>query len=364
MRLFALLFLLLSSVPVFGQILAPTNLTAEAVGASDIKLSWVNVPGGTPPTGHLVERALAPDGAFVQITNVGAIAGTATSYTDTTSEPGIPYKYRVVAHVGTAQPTERSSPSNEVTATAIASPGRPSGLRASDISPTSIRLTWNPVEGAVSYILLREFEDDLEEFPITNGTTYNDTGLTLNTTYTYTVLSVSSTGEESEESLPLSVTTFGDGSGKTAIWGRRFRQIDINADGQLTFGEYMTGHGGVLSWVVIKNRFDSLDTDETPGVNLAEYAKGFGGKKFRAPSKARQFYLADHSSEIPDGELDLAEYTLMRPARTKELKLEKSFGKLDKNDDDSLTPEELKIRNYVDPDLEGQEEEEEEPATP
>ncbi|WP_367874868.1 fibronectin type III domain-containing protein [Luteolibacter sp. Populi] len=375
MRLFALLFLLFSAAPGFAQENPgkPTNFSAVAGSAKSVVLKWT-APAVTTedpaPNGYYVYRVLAPSGTPERITSFNQLGANATTFTDSSAVlvAGNSYIYTVTAYIGTVETaTLEGPPTDPATVTPVDSPDRPSGLRASDISPTSIRLTWNPVEGAASYILLREFEDDLEEFEIEEGTTYNDTGLTLNTTYTYTLISVSATGEESEESLPLSVTTFGDGSGKTAIWGRRFRQIDINADGQLTFGEYMAGHGGRLAWVIVKNRFDSLNTDETPTVNLAEYAKGFAGKKFRAPSKARQFYLADHSlleeGDIPDGELDVEEYAKMRPARTNPIKIQKSFDKLNKEDTDGLTPDELKIRNYVDPDLEGQEEEEE-PATP
>jgi hypothetical protein len=352
MRLLSLLFLLFSALPLFAQAPGkPTNFSATAGSSKSVVLSW-SPPAGTPvPTGYHVHRALASGGSYERITSFGQIGASATSFTDSSAAlvAGTAYLYQVRAYVGTSEETTlEGEPTDAATVTPVDSPDKPLNLRASNITSTSITLTWEAVDEAESYIVLRELGDDLDEFDV-DGTTYTDSGLTLNTTYVYTVIAVSSTGEESEESAPLSVTTFGDGSGKTALWGRRFREIDINADGLLSFEEFRMGHGGRLAWVIVKHRFDYSDSDETPGINLEEYAKSFGGRKFMSPSRPRQFYLADLDG---DGELDPTEYPLIRSARTKITALENSFVKLDKDESGGLSPLELKIRNYVAPEPE------------
>ena len=71
---------------------APTNLAATAVSTSQINLSWVNTAGSNE-TGIEIDRS--PDGAnFSFLANVGA---SATTYSDTSLNPGTTYYYRVEA---------------------------------------------------------------------------------------------------------------------------------------------------------------------------------------------------------------------------------------------------------------------------
>lgn len=348
MRLFAFLFLLISAVTASAQTpAAPTNVNAEAIGAGDIRISWTASAGVPIPRGYHIYRALSAGGTFSSpITAFDQVSGTTTNFTDTTATTGVAYKYMVRAYVGdTPETIILSSNSNEDTATAVETPNAPLNLRSTAITSTSITLAWGAVTGATSYTIVRNGEE-LEDV---TTTTYKDEGLTLSTTYTYVVFATSSTGEVSDDSNEISVTTFGDGSDKAAAFARRFRQIDINADGQLSLNEYVQGHGGRLAWVVVKHRFDYSDTDGTGGLSLTEYAKALGGRKFLAPNKSRQFLLADLDE---DGELQIDEYTLMLPSRTKSTKISKLFLKKDNNpESDGLSPQELKIRIINSPEV-------------
>lgn len=339
MRILAFLFLLISAVTASAQAPSPpTNLTATAIGGGDIRLTWTASTGTPIPRGYHVYRALAAtSGGFdTPITAFDAV--TSTNYTDTTANPGVAYKYMVRAYVGdSAETVIFSGNSNEATATPVDSPDAPLNLRSTGRTSTSITLAWGAVPGA-TYTVVRngtEVEDDI------TATTYTDDGLTLSTTYTYVVFATSSTGEDSDDSNEITVTTFGDGSDKEAAFAKRFRQIDIDADGILSFDEYLLGHGARLAWVVVKHRFDYSETDATEGLSLSEYAKALGGRKFLAPNKARQFYLADLDA---DGELQGTEYPLILPSRTKPAKVSKMFLKKDKDDSLGLSPAELGIK--------------------
>lgn len=82
-----------SPVPV-PALPAPTNLTAIAVGPSEIDLAWSPSPGAT---GYVVERSTS-GGMWVLI----ARGVTATSYADTNLSASTSYQYAVVATVGDA----------------------------------------------------------------------------------------------------------------------------------------------------------------------------------------------------------------------------------------------------------------------
>lgn len=80
----------------------------------------------------------------------------------------------------------------------------PAGLIATNVSATSVKLQWSAVDGAVGYQVYR------------NGTAtgsrstrpeYHDSGLTQNTSYTYTVRAVAANGNLGPASAPLTVST-------------------------------------------------------------------------------------------------------------------------------------------------------------
>lgn len=85
---------------------------------------------------------------------------------------------------------------------ALANP--PDGLRATNITTSTIDLSWNAVDGAISYIL----DENGYVLGSTLNTFYHLTDLTPDTTYIYKVAVVTSVGQ-SRYSNPVEVTTFG-----------------------------------------------------------------------------------------------------------------------------------------------------------
>lgn len=344
MRSLAAIFLVLSAA--VASAVAPnqvTTVTATPIANKAIRVTWQapSTTGAPAATGYKVLRALTSD--LTTTTDLTPTPITQLTFTDSSDAlvAGTSYSYSVVA----LNSGDAATPSTPVAAVPVDLPGAPANLRVIKVTGTTITLSWNPVnEEGVTYNVYRDGDNDPVGEDLT-ATNFTDSGLTPETEYTY-VVTVVTDGGESEDSNEVTATTFGDGTTKQAAFAKRFRQIDIDASGLLSFDEYLAGHGGRLAWVVIAHRFEYSDADGSTDLSLAEYAKALKGRKFFAPSKPRQFFLADLDAS---GELDEDEYPLIRPARTKQAVLDKTFNKLDKDHSGGISPIELKIRNYAPP---------------
>jgi poly(hydroxyalkanoate) depolymerase family esterase len=85
-------------------------------------------------------------------------------------------------------------------------PGAPTGLTVTGVTDTSVSLSWTAVSGATGYHVYRG-GTKVTTSAVT-GTAYTATGLTAGTGYTFTVTTVSASGE-SGQSAPVSATTTG-----------------------------------------------------------------------------------------------------------------------------------------------------------
>jgi FtsP/CotA-like multicopper oxidase with cupredoxin domain len=126
----------------------PTSLTATLQSGPRVVLGWQDA--ATNEIGFIVERA-ANGGAFVQIATTSGLGGTgAVSYTDTTTEAGNTYSYRVAAY-NAAGP---SGYTNTATVVIPALPGKPAitSLVASPVGGNeSVAVGWTNVVGETSY---------------------------------------------------------------------------------------------------------------------------------------------------------------------------------------------------------------------
>src|SRR3972149_1401628 len=123
----------------------PTNLQAIPVSPTKVDLYW-NTPennGGSPITGYKIQVRTG-SGDFVTLNENTASTGTTYSHTGLTT--GTSYIYRVFAinaqgisiasTEAIAQPPSSSKPLENIV------PNTPTSLTVSDLSPTSIKLSW------------------------------------------------------------------------------------------------------------------------------------------------------------------------------------------------------------------------------
>jgi len=237
---------------------APTNLTATAASASQINLVWTASTDNVGVTGYRVERCQgAGCSNFAQVATPAA-----TTFSDTGLTASTSYAYRVRA---TDAAGNLSAYSNTASASTPAPPDTtpptaPTNLTASAATDTRINLSWTGSTdnvGVTGYMVERcqgAGCSNFAQIAAPTATTFNDTGLTASTSYSYRVRatdaagnlsSYSSTGTASTAAGPISVAITPVRGGATFSQSLNFTanlQNDVSAAG-VTW----TASGGTFS---------------------------------------------------------------------------------------------------------------------
>jgi len=187
---------------------APASLSATASGTT-ITLNWTGSADAIGVSGYLVERENPGSTSFVQIGTT-----TATTYSDTGLTVNSTYSYRVRAMDWN---NDLSAYSNVVSATTqppdTTPPTAPSNLTATAAGAGRINLSWTAstdnVDGVSGYFVERENpgSSSFVQIGTTTATTYSDTGLANNSTYSYRVRASDAAGNLSGYSNVASATT-------------------------------------------------------------------------------------------------------------------------------------------------------------
>ena len=170
---------------------APSGLTASAASSTRVNLAWAD--NSSNETGFQLERATG-GGSFSALGTAGA---SVTTYADQTVQPSTSYTYRVRATGSTA-----SGWSNSATVTTpSAAPAAPSGLTATALSRSQIRLNWTDNSSNESGFRIERSTNGSTYTQIaTVGAgvkTYTSTGLSSNRTYWFRVRAYNGTGNSS-----------------------------------------------------------------------------------------------------------------------------------------------------------------------
>lgn len=185
---------------------SPTQLTAQDISPTEIKLEWVKPSDNNSPSviGYKIEQKVNSGTYTILVNNT---ANTATSYTATDLTTNSDYIFRVSAlnsvgfsspsNEASATPTEASAPETELIV-----PNSPRNVDANAISPTEILVTWdepNPNNSppVTSYqIEVKVDEGPFEILVADYGTqrTLNHEGLDAEQSYTYRIYARNSVG--------------------------------------------------------------------------------------------------------------------------------------------------------------------------
>lgn len=173
---------------------APGSLTAVAISASQINLSWID--HATDETGFKVERSVSASGPWTQVDSLGA---NVTAYSDSTLSGGTLAYYRVRATNGVGD-SDYSNLANATTQINVAVPSAPSSLSVnSGGASDSMNLTWKDNSGdETEFKIERAFSfggpwTQVGSVPA-GATSYKDVGLKASWFYAYRVRASNAAG--------------------------------------------------------------------------------------------------------------------------------------------------------------------------
>lgn len=167
---------------------APTGLTATVQSGTEISLSWTAATDNVAVTGYRVERCEGVSCSnFTEVTQP-----TGTAYNDTGRTPAATYRYRVRATDAAANLGAYSGIAGATTPDTLG-PSAPSGLAATAQSSTEISLSWTAAADNVAVTGYRVERCEgagcasFAEIAQPTGGTFNDTGRSPATSYSYRV---------------------------------------------------------------------------------------------------------------------------------------------------------------------------------
>jgi fibronectin type 3 domain-containing protein len=170
----------------------PTNLAAVLDTASHVALGWTD--NANNEAGYFVERST--DG--VNFSPLASLAADAASYTDIGVTAGSSYTYRVYA--ANALGSSGFSNTASITMPSLLAPAAPSNLSASNITRTSLTLSWadnssNEDGFTVQVATNSSFSAGLQTLSAAaNATSVDITGLARNTRYYFRVQAFNAAG--------------------------------------------------------------------------------------------------------------------------------------------------------------------------
>ncbi|MBI4267091.1 MAG: hypothetical protein HY668_01835 [Chloroflexi bacterium] len=185
---------------------APTGLTAQAVSASRVNVTWVD--NSLNETGFRIERAA--DVNFTAFRDTFTVNADTTTYVDNSAGALRTYYYRVFAFNAHGD----SAPSNVVTAvtpglSAVPAPLAPGGLTATVTSATQVYLLWadnsnNEAGFRIERARDAAFAVELVSFQVmVDATNYSDNSVTTLNTYYYRVFAFNAAGNSPPSNVAI-----------------------------------------------------------------------------------------------------------------------------------------------------------------
>ena len=184
---------------------APTNLTANGLTGTSIRLSWEHDMINSEKI--VIERS----NLLGSFSEVGETSVENTTYDDENLLPLVVYNYRVKAVSATEESSEYSNTASSTTALLATAPNAPSGLAAPGITSNSVTLSWTDNSDNEDNFIVEKATVSTGPFTTLatlapDITTTTDTDVSPNTTYYYQVKAINGV-DDSEYTAVLEVTT-------------------------------------------------------------------------------------------------------------------------------------------------------------
>ena len=195
----------------------PAGLGGTATSATSVDLNWNDVVA-SDLAGYNVYRSSSESGTYTKLN--GPLVSL-SQYTDASAPAGATSWYKVTAVDTTGNESAQSTATSVTTPPPPDStpPGVPAGLGGTATSPTSVDLNWSDVSASdlAGYNVFRSSSEGGTytklNGPLVSLSQYTDASAPVGATSWYKVSSVDTTGNESAQSVAVSVTTPPGGGG-------------------------------------------------------------------------------------------------------------------------------------------------------
>ncbi|MDA8686255.1 fibronectin type III domain-containing protein, partial [Robiginitalea sp.] len=235
---------------------AITDLSASNITVNSAVLSWSDAFDNVGVVNYRVLR----NGTFL------ANAGTNLTYTVTGLTNGTAYTFTVLA-IDAAGNQSLSSNVVNVTTIDTTPPARVSDLAASNITDTSVRLTWSSVADNLGVTNYQVFRNGVLISNNGTSTNINVTGLTTATNYTFTVVARDAAGNTSTSSNTVNITTL-DSQAPTSV--SNLTVSNLSDTSLILSWSTATDNVGVINYAVIQDGI----TIANVGTNLSYAVSG------------------------------------------------------------------------------------------
>ncbi len=176
---------------------APGNFKAVASAYNKVVLTWTAATDASGIKDYLLSR----DGVWV-----GLMGANTTTYTDTNVTATTKYSYELIAidnadnlNSATTSVTTPDAPDSQA-------PSAPANLTATAVSTTQINLSWQASTDNIGVKNYEVYRGSTKVATVTT-TSFGDTGLSPDTSYSYTVKAVDAAGNSSADSNTATVKT-------------------------------------------------------------------------------------------------------------------------------------------------------------
>jgi chitodextrinase len=296
----------------------PANLSATVISPSQINLSWSASTDNVGVASYEVFR----NGSQITTT-------TQTSFSDTTVVPGVQYTYAVAAMDAAGNTSSQSVPVTIATSSGTDStpPSIPTNLQSSNVSSTSLTVTWSSSTDNVAVAGYRVYRNGTQ-VGTTAAASYNDTNLVASTTYTYTVAAYDTSNNVSAQSNQLLVTTSVAAMMPPAFVQVSHNQISAGSSTPVNFS-IATRPGNTIVVYVIWNNAGAASVTDSAGNSFASVSAPVS---WGSGNSAQIFYAKNIS-----GGADTVTATFQTPVTSFGVVYAHEYSGIDKNNPVDVT---------------------------
>ncbi len=228
----------------------PTNLSAAGVSPSQVNLTWTPSTDNVLVTGYKIFR-----------NNIQVGTSPTNSFSDTGLSSNTSYSYSVAAFDAAGNVSGQSLTATASTGGAdTIPPSVPSGLASSNVSQTSLTLSWTASSDNVGVAGYQIFRNGTQ-VGTTASTSYTDTGLAASTTYDYSVAAYDSSNNHSSQSGQIIVTTLAPAGHAPTFVQMTQAQISNGSSVSVPFNSATTSGNTIVAYVIWSNVASATVTD-------------------------------------------------------------------------------------------------------